>query len=754
MDSIGHWELCSRSLACRDNLDKGLQVYVKDQTKYRVYKFNDIEILDNLKSINYDNEFEPLRKCNYIYILYKNNAVYIGQALCRGYNTGCERLAEHLKDNLAGKWNRALVFTGEDNWDESVINALESDLIVVYKKASFNVLNAKDEKVRINAFRYEHILENIHEFICENVPSLYVGDAYFGDNKLMNFLNYKREMQSIQDEMVESINEVKNDVVAQLDAKYAEELKVFREMQLFDETRRNVGRGALVMNGRLLNINGLIDEIITPRKIALQMINEIPDELYNSSTSILNIGSKDGIFLICLIEKFMSGRGKDGKELPIVKEIPNLDERIDHLLREQLYGLATSSMAYSETVCNILNTVDEIKINTGNNLSPLRVNRVVPNIEVLDTGYIKSRSVEDINKEMKKLFKIKGGADLKFDIVIGNPPYQETTGGGASGKGGRSIYDSFIEVAMSLSDNVCMITKDNWLQSMTLKPIRDKMLERGIARIISYPVLGEIFKDVKVGATIFTLIPKKEAGTEVKTHFTLIKGGEIVEDYIKNLRGMRFVPTNKLEVGIVDKVMSLGDFESFSKSVCSAYPFGVSKDGKVMNRGSGSMTSKPDGEFILPVLYKDRTKFYYRYTKRSYIKRREELIDKYKVYCTLVVHKNKQVLCNVNVLEPDKICGGTFTVLYSSDDRKEAINGCKYCRTKFLRVLVYMLTDTYNAISPDRFSLVPNQDFSENSDIDWSVSLAEIDKQLYKKYSLNDEEINYIENLIKEYTDN
>lgn len=101
------------------------------------------------------------------------------------------------------------------------------------------------------------------------------------------------------------------------------------------------------------------------------------------------------------------------------------------------------------------------------------------------------------------------------------------------------------------------------------------------------------------------------------------------------------------------------------------------------------------------------------------------------------------------VVEPGVGYTETFYSIGSFDERYEAENALKYIKTKFARALLSVLKTTQN-ITPGNWNYVPLQDFTSSSDIDWSQSIANIDKQLYKKYNLSDEEINFIETNVKE----
>lgn len=108
----------------------------------------------------------------------------------------------------------------------------------------------------------------------------------------------------------------------------------------------------------------------------------------------------------------------------------------------------------------------------------------------------------------------------------------------------------------------------------------------------------------------------------------------------------------------------------------------------------------------------------------------------------------KRIVSRLEVLEPGTICTESYLLLDVFDSKNEADNLKSYMKTQFVRFLLGSILLTQNIVR-DKFRFVPMQDFTENSDIDWSKSIEEIDQQLYKKYELAKPEIDFIEKMIK-----
>lgn len=157
-----------------------------------------------------------------------------------------------------------------------------------------------------------------------------------------------------------------------------------------------------------------------------------------------------------------------------------------------------------------------------------------------------------------------------------------------------------------------------------------------------------------------------------------------------------------------------------------------------------------DGAEYIKILGREKNERVYKYIKREYVNDVINL-DKYKI----LIPKANGIGAFGEVISAPVIQGKgighteTFLSIGMFDNIQEAQNAYKYIKSKFARALLGVLKTTQD-ITPDKWANVPMQDFTDKSDIDWSVSIANIDKQLYKKYGLSEEEIAFIENNVKE----
>jgi hypothetical protein len=339
---------------------------------------------------------------------------------------------------------------------------------------------------------------------------------------------------------------------------------------------------------------------------------------------------------------------------------------------------------------------------------------------------------------------------FKFDVVIGNPPYQE------EGKGDNAraepIYHYFIDQAYKISSIAEFITPGRFLfnAGQTPKKWNRKMLND---------------KHVKV-----TFYEQKSSKVFANTD---IKGGVVVtlRDDKKNEGPIGvFTPFQELN-SIVKKVWHNTDQETLMNIVSSRGTYRFSQQmffdfpnaTKVMGKGSANMIVSNSFDRLPDVLQRKQkqTTDYkilgrysgqreYRFIDKKYVLS-NDYIDKYNVFVPEANGTGAigEVLSTPLIGEPLIGHTDTFISIGMFEYSLEAGNCLKYIKSKFARTMLGVLKVTqHNPKSTWKY--VPLQDFTQDSDIDWSKSIHEIDQQLYKKYGLDEQEINFIETHVKE----
>lgn len=352
-----------------------------------------------------------------------------------------------------------------------------------------------------------------------------------------------------------------------------------------------------------------------------------------------------------------------------------------------------------------------------------------------------------------------GSIAMKFDYIIGNPPFQEESEGDNKTYA-KPVYNFFLDAAYQLGDVVEMIHPARFLfdAGSTPKAWNQKMLNDEHLKVLWYE------------ADSNRVFPTKH-----------IKGGVAVtiHDVTKRYEAIRvFIPYQTM-ASVIKKVTATPRFESLSQVALSAYSYKFTNKlheefpdaiEKMSNGHAYDLKSnifdrlpnifhenKPDdGNDYIKILGRVDSQRAYRYIRRDYIIDVASL-DQYKV----IFSEADGAAGTIGEPIPARILGIPSTEgpgvgltesflsvgLFAS---KEEANCClRYCKTRFLRSIVSVLKTTQH-VTPSVFKYVPLQDFTPNSDIDWNQPISGIDKQLYDKYGISDDEITFIEKYVKE----
>lgn len=325
---------------------------------------------------------------------------------------------------------------------------------------------------------------------------------------------------------------------------------------------------------------------------------------------------------------------------------------------------------------------------------------------------------------------------MKFDAVVGNPPYQENDGG--SGSSATPVYNKFIQLSDRLSNKyISLITPSKWFAGgKGLDQFRDYMLNNDSIKVmVDYDNAKELFPNTSIaGGVNYFIIDKDYHG---KVQFTNVHDGRTTTSYRKMNEFDTFVRYNEA-VSIIHKI---GKVDTVSDFVYPRNPFGFSSKDRGGVEGEITLISSAGtGKVNL-----------------GDVKSGSELINKYKLCISKVTseHANEpdkngqyRIISSNFVVPPQSVVTDSYLVIYSDEDENKVRSYLKYLKTKFYRNLLLQSVTSIN-LSKDKFQFIPLQDFSKTSDIDWSRSTLEIDQQLYTKYGLDKEEIAFIEEKVK-----
>jgi len=353
---------------------------------------------------------------------------------------------------------------------------------------------------------------------------------------------------------------------------------------------------------------------------------------------------------------------------------------------------------------------------------------------------------------------------MKFTYAIGNPPYQEEKLGDNEGFA-PPVYNKFLDAAFDIADRVEMIHPARFLfnAGSTPKAWNQKMLTDIHLKVLDYKEdASKVFSntDIKGGIAItyrnknedygqigiFT--PYEEMNSILKKLDSVLEAGSVanigVSGYSYHFTKLlheenpSIIKTKICVDGKEKPLLSKGHEYDLKSNIINKLPFIF-------------LDSKPnDGKEYVLIVGRDNNERVSKYVKKEYINDVVNL-DKYKLFIPKAsgIGVFGETLGLSIIAKPQMGHTETFFSIGGFESQMEAENLLKYLKGKFSRALLSVLKKTQN-ITPSNFSYVPLQDFTSNSDIDWSKSIKDIDAQFYKKYGLSKEEIDFIETNVKE----
>jgi hypothetical protein len=449
-------------------------------------------------------------------------------------------------------------------------------------------------------------------------------------------------------------------------------------------------------------------EIVTPEIVTDKIIETIPEDIIDDSSFLLDIASKQGEFIYAVYKKF----GKD--------------------IANNFYSIPTSKVAYEFT--RKVYTLLELDIE---------------NIESNYTSYDLIEGNDLIEDETIKI----NNKNMKFDVIVGNPPYQQTISDNSKNKSlSRQIFPDFIKLCVGLNPNyLSLVTPSRWFtgdaQDKSFLRLREFFQENNhIQSIVNIPISNSVFPTVEIsgGINFFVYNPNHNGDIE----FTEYYDEENSQTFTRPLfeEGLDIILSSGFSHNIISKVKN-EDFESITAITKGRNAFGIL--GKNANEVSSSTNQK--GYYELRCKHEE-----IRYVDSNLIIKNKEIADKWKIFMSksngaaglLTDNKEVSILGKPYLAKPKSACTDSLIPIGNFETEFEAKALASYIKTKFLRYMVGILKTSQNILQ-NVYQFVPLQDFTSKSDIDWTKSIEEIDQQLYKKYNLTKEEIEFIEKMIK-----
>lgn len=475
------------------------------------------------------------------------------------------------------------------------------------------------------------------------------------------------------------------------------------------------------------------DEVFTPPNIANQILDLLPQEIWRDpAVTFLDPATKTGVFLREVSKRLMVG---------LEDVIKDRQDRINHIFTKQVFGIAITEMTAllarrsvycskkatgKYSVCTAFDTpegniVYKPMIHTwqgercmycGANLHEYDRD---PNLESHAYQFIHSDDPQEI-------------LNMKFDVIVGNPPYQLSDGG--FGRSASPIYNKFVEQAKKLQPRyMTMIIPSRWFGGgKGLDGFREQMLnDDRLRKIVDYEDSTEIFPGVDVaGGICYFLWDRDNKGPcEIINKFrdTKVVSTRRLNEFDIFIRHSQAVP-------IIRKVLAKNEGR-MNEQVSAYKPFGL------------RTYEKPQKSGDIKLFWQKGVGPY----KREDITVGVEMIDKWKVITSRSGHEHagnpgndgtRRVLSRTAILPPGTICTETYLVVGCFSTEEEATNLLAYIKTRFLRFLMSLFMYSHG-ITKDTFAFVPILDMTKR----WT------DTELYKRYDLTEEEITLIESRIR-----
>ena len=458
------------------------------------------------------------------------------------------------------------------------------------------------------------------------------------------------------------------------------------------------------------------------------------DTLANPDAKILEINSKTGLYPLYVAYSLF--RAKMDKIDADKRNDKTAEEVWKDVVQNNVFVLCKTEMA---------------KMITQRTLMGYRKDKI--NAHAFDDiiMQLKEKQEQFKKKVTRGSFWNKENGTMKFDAVVGNPPYQFE--GGSGGSNDAPIYQHFAMVAEQLTPKyISLIMPARWFaggRENLLSDFRTHMIKsKNLAKIVVFANGTEVFSEVEIkGGICYYLLNKEYNGGGCEY---ILHEGKTISRSLRDLSQFDIIIRNPMLAEIVGKVQQANEGKRYVDSIISNdTPFGISSNPKTSRKNPLQVYSRCTAQHDTKLYHIENQVRKIEYVNRNTINKNKNYIDSDKVFVPGASGSGNDsvVIGKPIVAQKNSVCSQSF-LFAAFNTADEANNFVKYIYTKFFRALVSAIKISQSA--PNRvYKYVPIQNFANDSDIDWSKSIADIDKQLYKKYGLTQEEIDFVEEKIK-----
>lgn len=527
------------------------------------------------------------------------------------------------------------------------------------------------------------------------------------------------------------------------------EERIYRITNIFG-TFRNPDKETVLTPWRVVNMHlgdcmggyMFLDENLEIQKEKPRFVNQgdVTEFVFAEDSKILEINSKSGLYPLYMaygIYKNMINRRFDKEN-----RIPTLEDQLkiwDKVVAENIFVLCKTPMAKSITKRTLIG-FREAKVNT----------RYFE--DLLNQIFNKQKNFIDKVKQGKTYWKSNNNDNMKFNAIVGNPPYQDT--GGAGGNNDAPIFQHFCRIASKISTKYSsLVIPSRWFaagRENLLGEFRKEMLNSGhVEKLIVYSDSSKLFSNVEIkGGVCYYLENKDHDG---KCQY-ILHGDDSVQENEISLNTFDILIRDPKLSSIVEKVEELRNkfkLNTIDKIISSDTPFGIPSNPKESKKTPFKVFSNKSNEHDTLLYHIEKGIRKIEFVRLSDIMKNKGDVNKYKVFVTGAggSGNDPKVLGDPEYAPKNSVCSQSY--LYSAfETQDEAQNFIKYIKTRFFRVLVSAMKITQSAPSKV-YKFVPHENLKSGSDINWGRSIKEINSELYKKYQFTKDEIKFIENMVK-----
>jgi site-specific DNA-methyltransferase (adenine-specific) len=477
------------------------------------------------------------------------------------------------------------------------------------------------------------------------------------------------------------------------------------------------------------------DEVFTPPNLVNDMLDLLPASIWrNPNATFLDPVCKSGVFLREIAKRLDRG---------LETQIPDRQKRIDHIFAKQIFGIAITELTsllsrrsvYCSKFANGKYSVSEAFTTEQGNIQYERLQHTWQGGKCTYCGasqevYDREDALETYAYNFIHTDNPEKFFTMKFDVIVGNPPYQLSDGG--FGKSAAPLYHKFVQQAKKLGPKyLTMIIPSRWFAGgKGLDDFRQEMLnDKRIKKLVDFENANDCFPGVDIagGICYFLWDNNYNGNCEVVNY--------VNDKETQSIRSLNEFPTiirNSNAVPIIRKVLYKNE-PKMNTMVSSRKPFGIPTNGRPAKSGDIILRwQNGEGPF-----------------KKSDVTIGQELIEKWKVITSYVGYDHagnpgkdgkRKVFSKIEILPPGTICTETYLVVGAFGTEKEAINLREYMKSKFFRFLVSQFMYSHH-ITKDSYQFVPILDFNQK----WN------DEKLQVEYGLNESEIEFIEKTIRPF---